>query len=161
MIAKDVSRIDTVRCAKIVMKQMIKISKATKKSTTGFSEKEWHKVDNAHYGRRVEWKEQRFRFKATESGKLLGLISGKHESGVIYIEQVITKEDARGKGIGTMLIRKAQEFGKKLGAHKMWLITGKEWSENEFYKKLGFKIEGILPNHHFHKDFVIYSRPIK
>jgi len=39
MIAKDVSRIDTVRCAKIVMKQMIKISKATKKSTTGLVKK--------------------------------------------------------------------------------------------------------------------------
>ena len=140
---------------------MIKISKATKKSTTDFSEKEWHKVDNAHYGRRVEWKEQKFRFKATQDGKLVGLISGKHESGVIYITQIITAEGERGKGIGTLLIRKAEEFGKNLGAHKMWLITGKDWSENEFYKKLGFKVEGVLPDHHFHQDFVIYSRPVK
>ena len=140
---------------------MIKISKATKKSTTDFSEKEWHKVDNAHYGRRVEWNEQKFRFKATEDGKLLGLTSGNHESGIIYIQQIITAEGARGKGIGTLLIRKVEEFGKNLGAHKMWLITGKDWSENVFYKKLGFKIEGTLPDHHFHKDFVIYSRPIR
>ena len=140
---------------------MIKISRASKSSTTDFSEIEWHKVNHAHYGRRVEWNEQKFRFKATEDGKLVGLISGKHEAGVIYIHQVITAEVARGKGIGTLLIRKAEEFGKGLGAHKMWLVTGKEWSENEFYKKLGFTLEGTLPNHHFHKDFVIYSRPIK
>ena len=140
---------------------MIKISKATKKSTTDFSEREWHKVDHSHYGRRVEWNEQKFRFKATESGKLVGLISGKHEAGVIYIHQIITAEGARGKGIGTLLIRKAEEFGRGLGAHKMWLITGKDWEENAFYKKLGFRLEAGLPDHHFHKDFVIYTRPIK
>ena len=140
---------------------MIKISKASKKSTKDYSEKEWHKVDHAHFGRRIEWKEQKFRFSATEDGKFLGMISGKYESGVIYIAQIITAEKARRKGIGTMLIQKAEEFGKKLGAHKIWLITGKNWSENKFYGKLGLKIEGTLANHHFHKDFVIYSKPIK
>ncbi len=140
---------------------MIKISKASKKSTSDFGKREWHKVDNAHFGRRVDWSEQKFRFKATENGKLVGLISGKHEEGVIYVAQIITAQDERGKGIGTLLINKAEEFGKRLGAHKMWLITGREWSENEFYKKLGFTIEATLPNHHLHRDFVIYSRPIK
>ncbi len=140
---------------------MIKISKATKKSTTDWSEKEWHKVDIAHYGRRVEWKEQKFRFKATENEKLLGVISGDYESGIVYISQIITAETARGKGIGTMLIQRAEEFGKKRGAHQIWLITGKDWSENTFYKKLGFKLIGNLPDFHFHKDFVIYTRPIK
>jgi len=140
---------------------MIKISKATKKSTKDFSEEEWHKVDHAHFGKRIEWKEKKFRFSATENGKILGMISGQYESGVVNVSQIITTEKARGKGIGTMLIQKAEEFGKKLGAHKMWLITGKDWSENKFYKKLGFKIEGTLANHHFHKDFVIYSRAIK
>lgn len=140
---------------------MLTISKATKKDTSSFNEKEWHKVDNAHYGRRVEWNEKKFRFKAMENGKLQGTISGKYESSVLYIGAVISAEGARGKGIGTMLVNKAEEFGKRMGAHKIWLITGKDWSENAFYKKLGFKIEGELPNHHFHKDFVIYSRLIK
>ena len=52
----------------------------------------------------------------------------------------------------------AEEFGKKLGAHKIWLITGKDWSENNFYQKLGFKKGGILPKHNFKKDYVIYSK---
>ena len=140
---------------------MVKISRASKKSTTDFCENEWHKVDIAHYGRRVEWKEQKFRFKATENGKLLGVISGDCECGIVYITQIITAEEARGKGIGTMLLQKAEEFCKKIGAHQMWLITGKDWTENAFYKKLGFKLGGALPDFHFHKDFVIYTRPIK
>src|SRR4030065_86225 len=113
---------------------MIKISRASKKSTKDFNEKEWRNVDIAHYGKRVDWKEHKFRFKATEDGKLVGVISGKYEAGVIYIGSVITAEKARGKGIGTMLIQKAEEFGKKYGAHHIWLITGKEWSERKFYE---------------------------
>jgi GNAT superfamily N-acetyltransferase len=140
---------------------MINISKATKKDLYKWSDEEWNKVDVAHYGHGVIWKEQKFRFKAVEDGKLLGYISGKHEAGVIYIGTIVTAESSRGKGVGTLLINKAEEFGKKMGAHMMWLITGKDWSENVFYQKIGFKNIGILPNFHFHTDFVIYVRPIK
>lgn len=140
---------------------MIKILKALKKDVKNWSKEEWHKVDIAHYGRPVEWDERKFRFKAVEDGKLVGLITGRHEAGVIYIATLITAGEARGKGIGTKLVQKAEEYGKRLNAHKMWLITGKDWSENAFYQKLGFNLVATLPDFHFHKDFVIYTRPIK
>ena len=140
---------------------MIIISKATKKDIDNFSEKEWNRIDKIHYGRGVVWKEQKFIFKATEDGKTVGLVSGKLEAGVVYIGMIVTVESARGKGVGRMLVGKAEQFGKRHGAHKMWLITGKDWSENAFYKKLGFKIEGVLPDHHYHAEFVIYTKPIK
>lgn len=136
---------------------MIKISKATKKDALI---KEWHLLDIPHYGRRVEWGEKTFRFKAVENGKLIGTIDGRHESDVIFINTVITAERARKRGVGTMLIKKAEEFGKKLGAHRTWLVTGKDWSENAFYQKLGFTLVGTLPDFYFHKDFVIYTRGI-
>lgn len=157
MIISNESEIE--RYAKIP--RMVKISKATRTDINNFSVKEWNRIDKIHYGKVVEWKEQKFIFKAIENGKTVGLISGKLEAGVVYIEMIVTVESAMGKGIGRMLINKAEEFGKKLGAHKMWLITGKTWSENAFYKKTGFKIEGELPNHHYHTDFVIYTKPIK
>jgi ribosomal protein S18 acetylase RimI-like enzyme len=137
---------------------MIKISKASAKDVLI---EEWHKVDIPHYGKPIEWDEKKFRFKAVENGELIGTIDGKHESGVIYIASLITATKVRGRGVGTMLIKKAEEFGKKLGAHRTWLITGKNWSENAFYKKLGFELIGNLPDFYFHKDFVIYTRLIK
>lgn len=136
---------------------MIKISKATDKDSL---KKEWNRVNKPHFGRNINWIEKKFRFKAVENNKLIGTIEGKYESGVIYISAIITAENARGRGVGTKLIKKAEEFGKKYGAHKTWLFTGKDWSENAFYKKLNFKLVGNLPNFYFHKDFVIYTRPI-
>lgn len=137
---------------------MIKISKATKKEVL---DKEWQDLINAKYGKGEKWIEKHFRFKAVENGKLIGTIDGKYEPGVIYIAGVMAAEDSRGRGVGTMLINKAEEYGKKLGAHKTWLVTGKDWSSNVFYKKLGFELVGDLPDFYFHKDFVIYTRPIK
>lgn len=137
---------------------MIKILRATQKDSLV---DEWHKVDVSHYGKPIQWNDKKFRFKAVEEGKLIGTVDGKHASGVVYIDSLITAEDARGKGAGTMLVNKVEEFGRKLGAHRIWLITGKTWSENSFYQKIGFKKIAELPDFHFHTDFVIYTREIK
>jgi GNAT superfamily N-acetyltransferase len=140
------------------IQSMIQILKAAKKEALI---DEWHQVDFPHYGEKVEWEEKPFRFKAVENGTLIGTIDGKYESGVIYIGALIIAKDARNRGIGTLLINKAEEFGKKFKAHRTWLLTGKQWSENVFYKKIGFKLLGELPDFYFHTNFVIYSREIK
>jgi len=139
---------------------MIKISKANKKECNVFGKAEWHKMDLIHYGHEVEWKEKNFRFKAEENGQILGTISGKHESGVVYIGTIIVAEKFRGKGVGKILMEKVEKFTKKMGAHKIWLNTGYDWPAGKFYENLGFKIEAKFPNHHFHKDFVVYSKYI-
>lgn len=137
---------------------MIKIFKASKKDAL---QKEWRLLDISHYGKRIEWFEKRFRFKAVEGEKLIGTIDGRYELGIVYIGTLIIMESVRGRGIGTMLIKKAEEFGKKFGAHRTWLVTGKNWTANIFYEKLGFKLISNLPDFYLHKDFVIYTRLIK
>ena len=117
-------------------------------------------MDNEHYGHRVEWNLEKFRFKAVLGDKIVGTISGKHEGGVVYIDDLIVSELMRGQGVGRLLIKEAEMVGKKYNAHKIQLITGKGWKANEFYKKLGFSTVAILPNHHFHKDFIVYHKLI-
>lgn len=136
----------------------LQILKASKKEAL---DDEWRLLDHIHYGKKIDWIEKKFRFKAVEGGKLVGTIDGKLELDVVYIGALITAENARGRGIGTALIKKAEEFGKKHGAHRTWLVTGRDWSENSFYKKLDFKLIGDIPDLYFHKDFVMYTRLIK
>ncbi|MBI4059352.1 GNAT family N-acetyltransferase [Candidatus Microgenomates bacterium] len=137
---------------------MIKITNASYRQIKDFNLKEWHGVDIDHYGKEVEWNDKEFIFKAEEGGQIVGTASGKYASGVVYISDVIVAKDKRGKGVGSALIEKIEEFGRELGAHKIWLITGKDWSENQFYQKLGFKEDGILPKHNFKKDYLIYFK---
>ena len=126
-----------------------------------FNEDEWQSVNDSHFGKGVRWNTAPFNYKATKNGKLVGLIFGKHESGTIYVANIIVAKKHRRKGVGQALIQKAEEFGKKFGDHKIWLISGKNYPEDKFFKAVGFKKEAILPNLYFHKDFIIYSKKIK
>ena len=137
---------------------MIKISNASDKEQLG---NEWQNFTVEKYGKGAKWIEKNYRFKAVENGKILGTVEGKYEPGVIYIAALMVTDEARGKGIGTLLIDKVEEYGKKLGAHRTWLSTGKDWSTRAFYEKLGFKVMANLSDFYFHQNFVVYTRLIK
>jgi GNAT superfamily N-acetyltransferase len=140
---------------------MIKISKVAKKKAMEFNESEWQAVNDSHFGKGIKWNTTPFSFKATENGKTVGLIFGKHESGTIFIANIIVAKSKRRKGIGTKLIQRAEEFGKKFGDHKMWLITGKYYPEDPFFGSIGFKKQALLPDLYFHRDFIIHVKEIK
>ena len=140
---------------------MIKIIKENKEKAMVFNEREWQEVNDAHFGKGIKWNTTQFCFKASENDKTVGLIFGKHESGTIYVSNIIVLKEKRRKGIGTRLMQKAEEFGREFGDHKIWLIAGEHYSETPFFKKVGFKKETTLPNLFFHRDFVVYTKIIK
>lgn len=140
---------------------MIKIVEVDKEKAMDFNESEWEEVNNIHFGPGLKWNTTRFAFKAVEKDKTVGLVFGKHESGTIYISNIIVNKKKRRQGIGTKLIKKAENFGKKFGDHKIWLISGKHYPEDPFFEKLGFKREAFLPNLFFHRDFIVYTKEIK
>ena len=139
---------------------MIKIKKSTKKGISALSDKLWGDAITKHYGSQVSWIKKDFIFNATENQEIIGIVEGKFEAGVLYINDLAVSEDYRGKGIGKALLKKAEDFGKKMGAHKAHLITGKGWDTEEFYKKFGYIKIADLPNHYLKKDFVIYEKII-
>jgi len=140
---------------------MIKISKVDKEKAMVFNEREWQEVNDIHFGKGVKWNTTEFCFKASENGKTVGLIFGKHESGTIYILNIIVLKEKRRKGIGTKLMHRAEEFGREFGDHKMWLITGEHYPEDPFFKSVGFKRQALLPDLYFHRDFIVYTKEIK
>ena len=144
------------RCRNEKMK--IKITESTWKETKAFGDKEWPFANLEHYGGKVDYNQKDFIFKAAEDGNIVGTIKGSHEAGVIYISYLIIAHDKKGQGIGKLLTLKAEDFGKKLDAHKVYLQTGKGWEAEKFYQKLGYKKVAILLKHHFKKDFVIYEK---
>lgn len=54
------------------------------------------------------------------------------------IENVVTHPDYRNKGIGTKLLKKAQEIAKEKGCYKIMLLTGRK-SAIPFYENAGFE----------------------
>ncbi len=135
------------------------ITSATTQEVENFLETEWTVEDAKHY-EGAEWQNIPFIFKATIDGQIAGVVLGKIQSGVVYIEDVIVGLSFRGKGIGKSLLQKTELFGKENHAHKIWGYTGKDWDSVPFYTSLGYQVVGELPNHFNHKDFVIVSKNI-
>ncbi len=138
----------------------IKITEATNQETEPFEIDEWPYADMEHYGKKVKYNNKKFIFKAEIDNKVVGCIKGKIESGVLNIDYLIVAHDKKGLGIGKELTSKAEDFGKKEGAHKVHLYTGKGWEAEKFYQKLGYRQLVVIPNHNFNMDFVIYEKEI-
>ncbi len=138
----------------------LKISKSTNKELNQFELTEWPYADMEHYGKKVSYNNKKFIFKAVVNNKIVGCIKGKLESEVLNIDYLIIAHDKKGLGIGKELTLKAENFGKKEGAHKVHLYTGKGWGAEKFYQKLGYKQLVAIPNHNFKKDFIIYEKEI-
>jgi len=136
------------------------ISKAIEKEIESFNKKVWKEADLKHYGQGARWISKEIIFKAVEGGKIIGTVKAKYDSGVVYIKNVIIAKSKRRQGIGRQLMAKVETIGKKLGGHKAYLFTGKDWAERHFYEKLGYRKTGDLPKHFFKHDFVIYSKTI-
>ena len=139
---------------------MIKISNSTAEEIKEFNDKEWIDADIKYYKTATGWIKEEYVFKAEENRKIVGAIIGRYEEGVLYIDDLIVAKDQRNLGIGKDLVKKAEEFGKIMGGHKVYLITGKIWNVRKFYESLGFIKTGDLLNHYRHVDFVIYEKLI-
>jgi len=137
----------------------ITISSVTGNETRDFEIAEWTSVDEEHWGGEIDWDVEDFYFKAWgDDNNILGTIKGKFEAGVVFVDQLVVGEKSRGLGIGTKLMKYIEEWGKKKGAHKIFLFTQEKWKASDFYKKLGYKNTGVLENHYLHGDFIIYSK---
>lgn len=136
----------------------IKAVEKTDQVLEEFQKAEWIPADIAHFGRKIDWKKENKVFTATEDGKLVGVLEFSIQAGVMHIESLIVKHDEYRKGVGTMLMQKAESLAYERQLHKIYLETGKTWDATKFYEVLGYKVTGELPNHFGKQAYVEYTK---
>lgn len=60
---------------------------------------------------------------------------------VAHIEDVAVRPDWQSKGVGTLLVRRAQEFAREQGVRSIVLAC--DASRVGFYERLGFSVHGV------------------
>ena len=99
-------------------------------------------------------------YKIELDGKEIGIIILKLRSGVLYIKDIILKNESRGNKIGHKTMEFCLDLAQKENCHKMRVKTCPEIMPTAYYlyKKHGFTEETILKNDYFNKDWVILSK---
>jgi len=127
-------------------------------SILSFLKKEWKTADIQYRGKEVNWKVTKLIITAYEGKKLVGALELSYVAGVMHIEEIIVAFDYHKKGIGKLLMQRAEEIAKKEKLHKMYLETGKTWGVTTFYEKLGYLKTGEMPKHNCGQDYIQYSK---
>lgn len=74
--------------------------------------------------------------KDTETGQRLGGASLVYDKDVFILKTVAVKKEFQGRGLGRLLVQRAEEEARKRGAQCLYLNA----KVPEFYKKLGYQI---------------------
>ena len=60
---------------------------------------------------------------------------------VLHLEDLIIKEEARGRGIGTRLLDEVVKYGNKIGVKRIsWVVLDWNQSAIDFYKRKGAEV---------------------
>ena len=123
-----------------------------------FEAQQWQLQHTQHLGHDTKWNKSEYYLEAEDDGQIVGIIEMKLKGGVAKIESLLVKEDKHRQGIGRKLVAEAEAIAKEAGAHKVYLISGKDWQAVRFYQALGYDNEGLLRRHHQGEDYIQFSK---
>jgi len=81
-----------------------------------------------------------------EQGATIGGLWGRSAYEWLFVELLFVPEHLRGSGVGTQLIRQAEDIARERGLTGIWLDTF-AFQALGFYKKLGYTVFGELKDH--------------
>jgi ribosomal-protein-alanine N-acetyltransferase len=84
-----------------------------------------------------------------DSHNLAGYVAARVTAGELHINNVAVRDEYRGKGIGTILLSKILQEGRRLGAFSAFLeVRGGNQMAQALYQKCGFKLIGRRRNYY-------------
>lgn len=89
---------------------------------------------------------------ALESDSLVGAVqltrsaagNGRHRG---EIQRLVVRADARGQGVGRVLLEAAVERARSLGLRLLWLTTHAGTDADRIYEHLGWTRSGVIPDY--------------
>lgn len=86
-----------------------------------------------------------------DSGELTGGLIGKIFYQWLYVDLLWVSEESRITGLGSLLLKTAEDHARKLGCRQAWLDTF-TFQAPEFYRKQGYEVFGELTDYpHGHR----------
>ena len=79
-----------------------------------------------------------------ETGRTVGGLTGRTSLGMLFVDLFYLPDDLRGSGIGSEILRRAEDEGRRRGCRSAVLYTI-SFQAPGFYKKNGWQVFGEVP----------------
>ena len=97
-------------------------------------------------------------FVAVLDGEIVGAVRCEIQgSGSLYFSHLAVSEDYRNQGIGARLVNAIEEFGKTKKLKSVIFDCLKEKKLDEYYEKLGYRIDNMKEDKGYHKVYMSKS----
>jgi GNAT superfamily N-acetyltransferase len=80
------------------------------------------------------------------TGKTVGGLWGRSIYDWLYVELFVVPEAFRGRGLGSMILKQAEDIALARGCVGVWLNTY-EFQAPDFYTKQGYELFGSIDDH--------------
>jgi GNAT superfamily N-acetyltransferase len=74
-----------------------------------------------------------------DTGEVVGGLLGRTSFGLLYVERFFLPEPLRKQGLGTRILKAAEEEGRRRGCSRA-LLTTLEFQAPGFYKRVGWEV---------------------
>ena len=81
-----------------------------------------------------------------QDGVTTGGLSGRTGYGWLFVEYLVVPDALRGTGVGSRLMRTAEQIARDRGCSGIWLDTF-SFQARGFYEKLGFAVFGTIDDY--------------
>ncbi len=132
-----------------------------RKMLQAFESAQWPLADEEHYGKDApDFRKDKFTIVAKQDDAIVGFIFMMIDTGVATVDSLLVHHKSRREGVGTMLLKKAEEKAKELGCHVIRLETGHDWHAKKFYEKHGYTFQALLKEYYGKRDFILMDKRI-
>jgi GNAT superfamily N-acetyltransferase len=107
---------------------------------------------------RVVWHEQQHDVVAREDGQLAGVLRLRIAASLGHVEALYVVPAQRRRGIGRLLVSRAEELSNYYNCHKMTVPVFHDHAAQRFFAACGYVVEAVIPQHTFKLDVALLRK---
>ena len=107
---------------------------------------------------RVIWHEQTHDVIARDDGEIAGVLRLRIAASLGTLEALYVLPDRRRRGIGRLLVSRAEELSNYYNCHKVSVAVFHERPAQTFFTACGYKVDAVIPQHTFKLDVALLRK---
>jgi L-asparaginase II/GNAT superfamily N-acetyltransferase len=139
----------------------VTVSRGDEKEVLRFLREQWPDVDREYFGRSVEWTADPYALVYRLEGEVTGVVRGHFIGGLASVDELMVKEGARGRGVGSSLLGRFEEEARRRQCSRIVLRAVKNTRAEDFYCRRGYHRECVQYGYEFGYDYVRLVRDVE